>query len=99
MLVRSDDVNNVTLGCTTDLYECHHVYVEYTPHTHDMDTSERVSTNTSSSSEAPSPSSPSSLVAALYVNIRACGYPPVTVCQHWSDTSLYTLHVEITFNN
>ena len=62
MRLRSDDVINVTLGCTTDLYECHHVYVEYTPHTHDMDTSERVSTNTSSSSEAPSPSSPSSLV-------------------------------------
>ena len=42
-----------------------------------------VSTNTSSSSHLPPPTSSSNLVAVLFVNIRACGYPPTTVCQNW----------------
>ena len=68
-------------GCTTDLYECNHVYVEYSPLSEDREMV--VSTNTSSSSHLPPPSSSSNLVAVLFVNIRACGYPPTTVCQNW----------------
>ena len=66
-------------GCTTDLYECNHVYVEYSPLSEDR---EMISTNRSSS-HLPPPTESSNQVAVLFVNIRACGYPPSTVCQNW----------------
>ena len=67
-------------GCTTDLYECNHVFVEYSPLSQDREVI--ISTNTSSSL-LPQPTSASNQVAVLFVNIRACGYPPTTVCQNW----------------
>ena len=72
-------------GCTTDSYECNHVFVEYSPLSQDREVI--ISTNTtsssSSSSHLPPPTSASNQVAVLFVNIRACGYPPTTVCQNW----------------
>ena len=76
-------------GCTTDLYECNHVYVEYRPLSEDR---EIISTNTSS--HLPPPTSSSNQVAVLFVNIRACGYPPTTVCQNWWELMYYWYCIE-----
>ena len=70
-------------GCTRDLWECRHVYVEYTPHTRDAAPPAPVADTETREHERPRPSSPSSRVAVLQINIRGCGYPPGQLASDW----------------
>lgn len=64
-------------GCTRDIFRCHHIHVEYTMRQEDYSfiKAER------QASGAPPPSFTQS--AALLVNVRGCGYPPVVECEQW----------------
>lgn len=60
-------------GCTPDYFECHHVKVKYQV-LQDIVTMR--------SEDKISPGS-SWHTAALYVNVKGCGYPPAVQCDKW----------------
>ena len=63
-------------GCTRDIFDCHQVIIEYSPLQRDkhMEKSQKKNIR---------PSSSSKLRAALFINIKGCGYPPSVQCSSW----------------
>ena len=64
-------------GCTRDIFECHQILIEYSPLPNDisMVTLQQKSNGDTSLS--------SKIRAALFVNIKGCGYPPTVQCASW----------------
>ena len=60
-------------GCTRDIYECHQILVEYQPLQADV----KIVNKQKEKKEA------KKLRAALFVNIKGCGYPPTVKCDTW----------------
>ncbi|XP_053990970.1 uncharacterized protein LOC128883032 isoform X1 [Hylaeus volcanicus] len=77
-------------GCTSDVYRCTHIYVTYTPWSNtsmNNDTGGRGnnanSTGVAHTSTTPVPT-PGDVEAALLVNIKGCGYPPIVDCDNFT---------------
>ena len=60
-------------GCTRDIYECHQILVEYQPLQADV----KIVNKQKEKKES------KKLRAALFVNIKGCGYPPTVKCDTW----------------
>ena len=58
-------------GCTREIFECHHVKVEYSSLEEDYQTLSEKKT------------SQPTRTASLFVNVKGCGYPPTVQCTDW----------------
>ena len=63
-------------GCTRDIFDCHRVIIECSPLQKDSHLLKSQKKNIR-------PSSSSKRRAALFVNIKGCGYPPSVQCSSW----------------
>ena len=63
-------------GCTTDIFECHQILVEYTPLPKDGYLLKAAKNKNVKGQE-------DRLRAALFPNIKGCGYPPAVDCSKW----------------
>ncbi|XP_076297956.1 tipE homolog 1 phospholipid transfer protein isoform X4 [Lasioglossum baleicum] len=77
-------------GCTSDVYRCTHIYVTYTPWSNDTMKNDTGGKGNSSSigvvptSTTTAVPTPGDVEAALLVNIKGCGYPPVVDCDNFT---------------